>query len=254
MSVDVPQSEEALEQPQYRAEAVAAMESVNNLDELLPVTKLRTWLAAIAAALLIAGGIAYAAVTPRDVTVAGEGRITGRDGVLLVTSSAEGQFGDFILRTGTQVRRGQVIGYVVSDQGRIPQRAQIAGTLLGYLPRPGDPIDVGEWLAEVSNHTDDGRTALMTISPEEVDKVVEGQPVTVRVFDGPDVRGHVGPARLGAVRADRVQEGLGLIEPPDGPRAIIEVLLDEPAPGGYEFQGTVLVSERTLLDQLLGRS
>ena len=35
---------------------------------------------------------------------------------------------------------------------------------------------------------------------------------------------------------------------------VIEVIFDKPAPAGYEFRGVILVSERTLLQQLLGLS
>lgn len=240
--------------PQYRAEALQALESGERLNALLPVTKLRLWLLALAAALVVAGALAYAAVTPRDVTVFGGGRITGDNGVALVTSSAAGQFGSMMLEPGTEVKIGQIVAHVVSEGGVVPQRAQTAGILLGYLPRPGDPVDVGEWLAEVSSERDDGRTAMMMVLPDEAAKIEEGQPVTLHVIGGPELTGKVGPNRSPALAADRVQEGLGLLEPPDGPRVIVELQLDQPAPRGYEFEATVLVSDRTLLQQLVGAS
>lgn len=241
-------------EPRYRAQALQALESGERLNTLLPVTKLRLWLLALAAALVVAAVLAYAAVTPRDVTVSGGGRITGENGVALVTSSAAGQFGTLMLDPGTEVKVGDVVAHVVSDSGRVTQRAQTAGILLGYLPRPGDPIDVGEWLAEVSSEVDDGRTAMMMVQPDEAEKVSEGQPVTLNVIGGPSLSGRIGPDRTPALAPDRVQEGLGLLEPPDGPRVIVELQLDETAPRGYEFEATVLVSDRTLLQQLVGAS
>lgn len=238
--------------PLYRAEAVEALESSDRLDELLPVTSLRIWLLALAALVLVAGALAYAVVTPRNVTVPGSGRVVGNEGVTLVTATAAGQFGRVQLKAPSEVRAGQAVAEVVTDNGNVPQLAQRNGTLLGYLVRPGDPIKVGTWIAEIANKVDDGRTALMILDPDGAGKVVEGMPVTLQVTGGPEVQGVVGADRSGVLSPERVQEGLGLLEPPPGPREVIAVKLDVPAPRGYEFTGTVLVSERTLLQQLLG--
>lgn len=238
----------------YRAQSVKALESSNRLDELLPVTSLRIWLLVVAAAVLIAAAFAYAAVTPRNVTVNGSGRVVGTSGIVLVTSTAEGQFGSFMVEPETHVNVGQVIGYVITATGQVPQTAQVEGTLLGYLPRPGDPVKVGSWISEVSNKVDDGRTALMTVDPAEASKLHEGQPVVVSVTGGPVIQGTVGADRSDALSPARVQEGLGMLEPPGAPRVVIALQLNEQAPPGYEFTAVVLVSERTLLQQLLGMS
>jgi len=240
--------------PLYRAKAVQALDSTDRLDQLLPVTSLRLWLIAVAAAILVLGGVAYAAVTPRNVTVTGGGRIVDKGGVTLVTASVPGQFGKYTVAAGSKVELGQLVGYVVSGDRKVPQRAQRAGTLLGYLLRPGDPVDVGEWIAEIARKVDDGTTALMMVDPDEAAKLVAGQPVTLSVIGGPTVSGQVGPQRSGALSPARVQEGLGLLEPPSEPMVVIELDLDEPAPPGVEFEAVVLVSERTLLRQLLGMS
>lgn len=78
--------------------------------------------------------------------------------------------------------------------------------------------------------------------------------MTVVVEDGPTVQGTVGNDRSPALSPDRVQEGLGLLEPPAGPSSVIALHLESPAPPGYEFTATVLVSKQTLLRQLLGLS
>lgn len=238
----------------YRPAAVRSMESTERLDDLLPVTSLRVWLLAVASVVLVLGLLAYAAVTPRNVTVAGTGRVVGKQGVTLVTSTADGQFGRVHVAPETQVRAGQVVAEVITDRGVIEQRAQRNGILLGYLPRPGDPVKVGSWIAEISNRIDDGLTALLMVDPSEAGKVEAGMPVTVSVGGGPRLHGVVGKDRSDVMSAERVQEGLGMIEPPAGPQVVIVVRLDEAAPRGYEVDGTVLVSERTLLKQLLGMS
>ena len=115
-------------------------------------------------------------------------------------------------------------------------------------------MDVGSWLAEISNGVDDGRSALIIVDPDEAGKVQAGMPVKVAVRGGPEVTGVVTGDRSDSMSAARVQEGLGLLEPPAGPRVVIALDLDEAAPRGYEIDATVLVSQRTLLQQLLGMS
>lgn len=230
------------------------MESTERLDDLLPVTSPRVWLLAVAAATLVLGLLAYSAITPRNVTVDGGGRVTGKQGVTLVTSTVAGQMGRFHVEPETEVREGQVVAEIMTANGPIKQRAQRNGVLLGYLPRAGDPVKVGAWLAEISNRIDDGRTALMIVDPGEASKVEAGMPVTVSVIGGPVVQGEIADARSDVMAAARVQEGLGMLEPPPAPQVVIAVNLDEAAPRGYEIDATVLVSERTLLEQLLGMS
>lgn len=236
----------------YRPAAVQSAQSSDRLDELLPVTSLRVWMLAIAAATLVLGLLAYAAVTPRNVTVAGNGRVVGEQGVTLVTSTASGQFGRLHVKPETEVTAGQVVAEVITDRGPVKQRAQRNGVLLGYLPRPGDPVKVGTWLAEISNRIDDGLTALLMVDPSEAGKVQAGMPVDVTVGGAAPLHGVVGEDRSDVMSAERVQEGLGMLEPPAGPQVVIVVKLDEAGPRGYEVDGTILVSERTLLQQLLG--
>ncbi len=238
----------------YRPAAVESAQSSDRLDELLPVTSLRVWMLALAAVSLVLGLLAYAAITPRNVTVSGNGRVVGEQGVTLVTSTAAGQFGRLHVKPETEVTAGQVVAEVITENGPVKQRAQRNGILLGYLPRPGDPVAVGTWLAEISNRIDDGLTALLMVEPSQAGKVQAGMPLTISVGGGPQVRGVVGEQRSDALSAERVQEGLGMLEPPAGPQVIIVAELQEAAPRGYEVDGTILVSERTLLQQLLGMS
>ncbi|MEI8081676.1 MAG: hypothetical protein WCI74_07515 [Actinomycetes bacterium] len=236
----------------YRSTALEANESSERLDELLPVTSMRIWLLAVAAAILIAAAVAYTAITPRNVTVDGSGRVVGEGGIGLITSTANGQFGSFTAKPGSHVTVGQHVADVVTNTGTVPQYSQVEGTLLGFLQSPGSPVSTGTWLGQVSLKVDDGKVGLIMIAPEEAGKVKEGQPVTVSVVGGPVLKGTIGPNRSEALSAPRVQEGMGTLDPPPGPRVVVEVLFSEPGPAGYEFSAVILVSERSLLEQLLG--
>lgn len=245
--------------PAFRSQALAAQESSDRLDELLPVTSPRLWLLAVGAAIILVALVAYTAITPRNLTVAGSGRVVGDGGIGLVTSTAAGQFGAVTADPGSRVTIGQQVAEVITANGPVPQYSQVEGTLLGFLPSPGAPITVGEWLAQVTLKVDNGEVGLLSVLPSDAAKVKEGMPVTVTIVDAPDgtptqMQGRIGPNRSPTYDPDIIQEGLGTLEPPPGPRVVIEVLFDTPAPSGYEFNAVVLVSERTLLQQLLGLS
>lgn len=259
---DAPTAESKAKTPKgspFRSEALAAQESSDRMEQLLPVTSLRLWLLALGFGIVLAALVAYAAVTPRNVTVEGSGRVVGDGGIGLVTSTAAGQFGADMAKPGTKVKVGEKVAEVITASGPVPQYSQVDGLLLGFLPSPGAPIETGEWLAQVSLKVDDGKLGLISVSPDEADKVVEGMPVTVSVIGAPGGKpsqyaGRVGKLRSPTYAPDIIQEGLGTLEPPASPRVVIEVNFDEAAPAGYEFTGVVLVSERTLLEQLLGMS
>ncbi len=253
MSAQTPDAAPPSRLPGYREEAVDAADRGGRLEELLPVTSLRVWLLAVAALILIGATVLYAAITPRDATVQAQGRVVGLWGVGMVSASAEGQFGAFVLEPGTKVTVGQKVAEVITAAGPVPQYSQVVGELLGYLPNPGSPISVGEWLAQVSLQADDPHTALIMVDPGDAAKVTAGMRVTAHTSEGERLTGVVGD-RTAAYPPDLVQEGMGILSPPDGPRVVMVVTLDQPGHPGYEFSATIMVSHQSLLEQLLGRT
>ena len=91
----------------------------------------------------------------------------------------------------------------------------------------------------------------MFVDPDEAGKVTEGMPVTVSVVGGPVVPAPSAPTAATSWRRP-VQEGSGNAGAAPRPAVVIALDLDEAAPRGYEIDATILVSERTLLKQLLG--
>ena len=245
--------------PLYRQQALQAMESHEDIERLLPVTSWRGWLVAVAAVLMIGAALLYAATDTRQVTVTGSGRIADGLGVRLVSSTVAGQISSFEVEPGDTVQAGQVVAYVVNGDARVPQRTENAGTVIASIWRPGDPVKVGDWLMEIAATQSDGRLALIAVNVDEGQRLTEGQSATVtvtgswhekqgRVVAG-TVAGHTDP-----LRAVEVQIGLGLIEPPADKQIVAAIKLDEPIESGSEVSATVVVSERNLLQQLLGLS
>lgn len=237
---------------QSGTEPTATSDRGRRLEELLPVTSRRLWVAALAAAILIGATLAYTLVTPRNVTVATTGRVIGPGGVGLVTANTAGQLGANLLEPGVDVGVGDKVAEVITPAGPVPQYSQVEGVLLGYITSPGGPIEVGEWLAQVALKEDDPHTALILVLPDEAAQIDAGMAVSGVAENGDEIVGSIGDNRSTLLPPWVVQEGMGTTEQPDGPRIVIEVVLEEPGPVGWEFTATVMVSERTLFEQLLG--
>ena len=245
--------------PLYRAPAMHALESHEDIERLLPVTNVRSWLIALAGLLILAAAVLYAASDSRLLTVSGHGRVADGQGVRLVTSSVAGQLASFEVEEGDDVVAGQIVAYVTSGDQRVPQRTVNAGTVVGGLWRPGDPIRVGDWLMEVASSDSDGRQVLVAFTVEDGQQVREGQDAVVTVTGAlNDTAGRIVNGTVLAVtdpvRATEIELGLALLIPPDGPQIVGAVEVDEALEPGSAVDVTVTVSERNLLQQMLGLS
>ncbi|MEI6362480.1 MAG: hypothetical protein WCP95_10130 [Actinomycetes bacterium] len=235
------------------------MDSHEDIERLLPVTSWRGWLVAVAGLLVVVAAVLYASVDSRLVTVAGSGRVTDGAGIRLVSASVSGQLASIDVEDGDKVSVGQVVAHVVSGDSSIPQRTQNAGTVMGSLWRPGDPIKVGDWIMEIASSESDGKQALVSMGLSDGAKVQKGQSATVSVTGA--LKEPVGRTVKGTVslvtpplRAGDVELGLALLEQPTGKQIVVAITLDEAVQPGSVVDAVVTVSERNLLQQLLGQS
>lgn len=245
--------------PLYRTQALQAMESHEDVERMLPVTSWRGWLLAVAGLALVVAAVLYAASDSRLVTVAGSGRIADGYGIRLVTASVAGQIASIDVEPGERVSADQVVATIASGGEIIEQRTPNAGSVIGALWRPGDPVEVGDWLLEISSSESDGKQALIALSVDDGQQVGVGMSATVTVTGalneslGRAVTGTVS-AKTDPLRALDVELGLALLEPTAGKQIVIAVSLDEPIDAGSAVDAVVTISERNLLQQLLGVS
>ena len=235
------------------------MESHEDIERLLPVTSWRGWLLALAGVALVAAALLYAAADSRLVTVHGSGRVSDGYGIRLVTASTTGQLAGWLVEPGDQVTANQVVAQIAAGDALVDQRTPNAGTVIGTLWRPGDPVAAGEWLMEIASTDSDGKQALVAMTVDDGMKVTEGMPATVSVTGaleesvGRTVTGTV-VGRTDPLRALEVELGLALLEPPAGKQIVVAIALDEAIDAGSAVDATITVSERNLLQQLLGLS
>jgi multidrug efflux pump subunit AcrA (membrane-fusion protein) len=245
-----------------RKQAIVAMDSHEDIERLLPVTSWRSWFIALACLLLVAAGLLYAAATYRTITVSGIGRASDLYGVRLVTATVTGQFDDFAVTSGDTVKDGQIIGYIITGDQRIPQRSQVDGTVLELALRPGDPVKVGDRLTTVSASSSDGKLVLATFSMADGNRIEQGQQARVTVQEslsrdaggvGTVVAGVV-TERVTGLHAEDVYLGLALREQPSEDQTVAVIALEQPVSPGAIVRVEIIVSERNLLQQVLGRS
>ncbi len=245
-----------------RRQAVTAMESHEDIERLLPVTSWRSWMLALTGLLLVVAALVYAAATSKTITVTGIGRAADLYGVRLVTSTEAGQFDDFTVEAGQSVKDGQVIGYVITGDQRVPQRAQVDGRILGLGQRPGDPVKVGDWLTTITASESDGTQVIAAFNAEDGARLQPQQKVTVTVIAalaqgaggaGTVVSGVVEEVAPNQTTRD-IHIGLALPEEPTGEQTVAVIALDQPVDPGSVVDAEVVVSERNLLQQVLGRS
>jgi biotin carboxyl carrier protein len=249
----------AAEAPATTSAGTTTLESHEDLERLLPVTSWRGWLIAACAFMVVAAALLYAASSSRLVTVGGIGRATDPNGIRLVSATAAGQMEQYTVTVGQRVDEGQIVAYVVTGNTRVPQKTRNAGTVLDTLLRPGDPVDVGEWIVEIASTETDGKRVIVSFSEADGSRLAVGQRAVVTVSASlTDSGGTVTDGTVTGVSKSiaplAVQIGLALREEPSGDQIVAEIELDDPIGPGSKVSADVIVSERNLLQQLLGLS
>jgi biotin carboxyl carrier protein len=241
------------------AASAPTLESHEDLEQLLPVSSWRGWLIAACGVMLVAAALLYASTASRLVTVPGIGRATDPNGIRLVSATVAGQMDDYLVKPGERVTDGQIVAYVMTGDSRVPQRTQNSGTVLEDVVRPGDPVQVGDWILEIASTETDGERVIVSFSLEDGQRLQVGQPATVTssgTIAQPNaltVEGTVSAISDPLLPSD-VEVGLALREPPEDQQIVAEITLDEPVGPGALVTAEVTVSERNLLQQLLGLS
>lgn len=243
----------------YRPQAVDAMTSHDDIEQLLPVTSWRGWLIALSALLLIGAAVLYASADARAITVTGPGRVTDGNGIRLVTATVDGQVATIDMEPGDKVAAGQVVASVTAGTQVVAQRSPNAGLVIGPLVRPGDAVNTGDWIMEIASTDADGMQALVTLNLEDGHKVSAGQPAEVFVVGSlEDPQGSMVTGKVVAIsdplRSSEVEIGLAMLQPPEGEQIVAAIKLDERLAPGSIVDVTITVSRENLLRKLLGLS
>ena len=115
----------------FRKVALDRLSSPDQLDQLLPVTDRRGWLALLAFALAISATVAWSLVGSIPLTVRGSGILVGAGGVSEVALPTGGQILKLEVGVGDQVEKGQVVARV--SQFELETKLEQEKTALEHL-------------------------------------------------------------------------------------------------------------------------
>lgn len=121
-----------MKQTIYRKEALARLASPEQLDQLMPLTSPRGWIALGTAGLLLLAALLWLIFGTVSVRVEGQGVLQRPGGVHRVTAPEGGMVSEIMVHPGDQVRPTQNLLSLTSTlEGSVPQ--PVASTVLGRV-------------------------------------------------------------------------------------------------------------------------
>ena len=161
----------------YRKEALARLASPEQLDQLMPLTSPRGWLALATAALLLLAGILWLIFGTISVKVEGPGVLQRSGGVRQITAPEGGMVVDIAVHPGDEVHPTQEVLRLTSTTGESQPQPAGAGSALregqqdaekpAYITRPVASKLLGRVLevAVQPRDTVEAGTLLVTLEP-----------------------------------------------------------------------------------------
>jgi hypothetical protein len=186
----------------FRQEAVERMSSPEQLDELMPVTSPRGWIALAGLSLLLVLGIAWAFLGTIETTVEGNGVLVRPGYVFLIDAPAAGIVETVHVEAEQMVRKGDpLITLVFEEPGEKPGksdgqprkeviRSKGAGRVLDVSVIAFDPVKQGAALLTLEV-PEQPLQAVLYVPAKDGYKVNKGMPVQVFPATGGSFLGNV---------------------------------------------------------------
>jgi hypothetical protein len=143
----------------FRKEALERLGSPEQLDQLMPLTSPRGWLALLCLGLLLVAAGVWGILGRIQTTASGDGLLTRRGGVTMVMVPVSGMVSEVTVGPGDSVEKGQTL--VVIDPSESNPLNNGLGTVVS--PETGRILDVG---ADVGDGVEKGQ---MLLAVESVD-------------------------------------------------------------------------------------
>lgn len=250
---DRPETEQLKVSP-FRAAALARLDVPEQVDNLLPIVTRRTWLAAVGVILVIVAFLGYAAATTTVTAITAVGRAVAVSGVVQSVSPAAGVITEVTSGEGVAVAGGSTIAVgVTADGSSFEAVSPATGMVWQSLVLAGGVVSPGAPVATVLPQGSD--SSVLVAVPESdaaavaaairVDVAVQGQgTVTARVLS---VSSSPVPADIAATRIALPVEGTAQV-------TMVSLEPTSALPPGEEVTVSFILSERTLLQGMLGMS
>ncbi len=234
----------------FRAKALAQVDIPKQIDNLLPVTTPKIWIAIAGVAVtLVAGGI-YAAATPVITSVEAVGRAVAPSGVTTVEAESDLILVSTPFAEDSSVVAGDVVATGLDTSGASRDLVgPVDGSVWQILASPGQTLSRGEAVLTILP-AGSSETVLVPIPEQFASGIAVGQRAELS-GGGSVTGGEVVNVSDTPLPGDRTSELLGL--PLDRNASYIYVTLspDEPRFPGEEVFASIIESESTLLSELV---
>lgn len=239
----------------FRQEALDKLASPEQLDQLMPLTSPRTWMAlggvGLLFLMLLFWGVAGSIATTVDAT----GALVRPGGVTDVTAPITGVVARIDAISGKEVVEGQTLMLITPLNGKSPQQpASIAspasGRVLDITVLEGDVVDAGSMVIAIES-TEQPLQAILYVPAADGYEIepqmrVRVSPATGSRYSRSDLSGTVN--NVGRVPATRnamlrALQSEALVESVTGTGAVLEVIVDLDDPPEEIFSGTPCTAE-----------
>jgi multidrug efflux pump subunit AcrA (membrane-fusion protein) len=200
-------------EPIFRAEAVAAIDSVDRLDEAITIVSARSGLALTAILVLVAIALLWAIFGRIPVTVAGRGVFVAGSGTAHITAVDDGTIQSIDVAVGENVQPGEAIARERTQSGQIVAlRAPRAGMVVEIAGRTTVFVHRGDPVASIA--PSGAQLRAIVFVPVATDRHVDpGMPASVVPADVPQLSGRAVRAEVASVApypasADRIRNAL----------------------------------------------
>lgn len=164
----------------YRKEALQHLESPEQLDTMMQVTEPRQWVALTGLCLFLVVFLIWGTVSRVPVLVTGQGILRSEGGIKAVYAPAPGKLTKLDLRTGQQVKEGDVVGQIVPLDGTkaVDIVCPGSGEVSEVLADLWSPVEYSTPLFRIGSESG-ALKLVMFLTPEEGATIHSGMAVQV---------------------------------------------------------------------------
>jgi biotin carboxyl carrier protein len=248
---ETPAKQQRPESALFRARALEQMDVARQLDNMLPITSRRFWVALIGVGIAIIAALVYAAGVVQITSVSAAGRAVAATGIAQAASPVAGVLTQTEVAQGSTISAGNVVASGTrADGSSLQVVAPVGGIVWQLLATTGQVVQAGEIVATVLPQGSD-TSVLLPLTESQAQSVRPGLKV--------ELMGGFGSAtgEVISVSSAPVPAGTAAIQvaqplEPQTPIIMVGIRADSPLPAGASVRATIVIAEETLLNQLTG--
>ena len=246
-----PGSAEAESSP-FRASALARLDVPQQIDNLLPLTSRRTWIAVVGVLLAIIAFLGYAAVTTTVAQVVSTGRVVSSTGITHAVSPDAGVLTAVAISEGDSVSAGQSLASGVNRAGdSFAVTAPLSGTVWQLLELAGGVVEPGSAVATLLPEGSES-SVLVALPEGEAGAAASAIRVDISTPLGTTVTGVVTAIANAPVPVEIAAARTALPQMSGAQATMVVVTPQQPLTAGSEVSVAFVQSESTLLQRILG--